>query len=415
MTKVSSVVIRLSSIVFHGDFAMTHHFTTLALHAGYDPTAGGGIFPPLHMAVAYPYDSAERGRLMCLGEDPGFTYSRVANPTNDILEKRLAAMEGGEAGLATSSGLAAVFMAVLEFVQHKPNAEVVCSSRVYGNTKNQLRLTWTRLGVTPRFVDLPDDLAAWEAAITEKTAVVYVESPSNPDVFVADVKGLADLAHRHNLPLMIDSTLATPAILRPLALGADVVVHSTTKYLSGHSAALGGAIIGKRDYVESIRNGHYHFTGPTMSAFNAWLTLLGVETLGLRMARAVSSAQKVAEHLAQHPKVKSVNYPGLPSHPQHKLAMEQMGSGGTSLMSFVLDGGTPEAWRVLEALKVILQATHLGSNQSVAVHPATTTHVRQPAEMRVAAGVVDGMIRLSVGLEEPDDLIGDLDQALKNV
>ncbi|MBM4425440.1 MAG: O-acetylhomoserine aminocarboxypropyltransferase/cysteine synthase [Chloroflexi bacterium] len=387
---------------------------TLALHAGYDPTSGGGLFPPLHMAVAYPYDSAERGRLMCLGEDSGFTYSRVGNPTNDILEKRLAVMEGGEAGLATASGLAAVFMAVLQFIE-KTKSEVVCSGRVYGNTKNQLRLTWPTLGVTPRFVDSPHDLSAWEAAINENTAVVYVESPSNPDVFVADVKALADLAHQHNLPLIIDSTLATPVFLRPLSLGADVVIHSATKYLSGHSAALGGVIVGQRDWVEGIRNGHYHFVGPTMSAFNAWLTLMGIETVGLRMARAVSTAQKVAEFLAAHPNVQSVNYPGLPTHPQHSLAIAQMGCGGTSLLSFVVEGGTKGAWAVLESLKVIIQATHLGSNQTVAVHPATTTHVRQPPEMRQAAGVLDGMIRCSVGLEDPGDLIADLDQALATI
>jgi O-acetylhomoserine/O-acetylserine sulfhydrylase-like pyridoxal-dependent enzyme len=387
---------------------------TLALHAGYDPTTGGGIFPPLHMAVAYPYDSAEKGRQMCLGEDPGYTYSRVANPTNDILEKRLAALEGGEAGLATASGLAAVFMAVLECIQ-KPRPEVVASGRTYGNTKNQLRLTWPKLGLTPHFVDAPEDLSAWEALINENTAALYVESPTNPDLFVADVKALATLAHKYKLPLLIDSTLATPVFLRPLALGADVVIHSTTKYLSGHSAALGGAIIGKREFVDGVRNGHYHFTGPTMSAFNAWLTLFGIETLGLRMQRAVSNAQAVAEYLATHSKVKSVNYPGLPSHPQHKLAIEQMGCGGTSLLSFVIDGGSPDAWKVLEALKVILQATHLGSNQSVAVHPATTTHVRQPAEMRLASGVPDGLIRFSVGLEDSTDLIEDLEQALKKI
>ncbi len=387
---------------------------TLALHAGYDPTTGGGIYPPLHMAVAYPYDSAEKGRQMCLGEDPGYTYSRVANPTNDILEKRLAAMEGGEAGLATASGLAAVFMAVLECIR-KPGSEIVSSGRTYGNTKNQFRLTWPKLGLTPHFIDAPEDLEMWEAAITENTAALYVESPTNPDLFVADVQGLATLAHKYHLPLLIDSTLATPVYLRPLALGADVVIHSTTKYLSGHSAALGGAIIGKREFVDGIRNGHYHFTGPTMSAFNAWITLFGVETVGLRMQRAVSNAQAVADYLAAHPKIKSVNYPGLPSHPQHKLAMAQMGCGGTSLLSFVIDGGTPEAWKVLEAFKVILQATHLGSNQSVAVHPATTTHVRQPAEMRLAGGVPDGMVRFSVGLEDPADLIGDLEQALKQL
>jgi O-succinylhomoserine sulfhydrylase len=224
--------------------------------------------------------------------------------------------------------------------------------------------------------------------------------------------GLIDLAKSHGIKVMVDTTLATPAIIRPLEMGADVVIHSTTKYLAGHSAALGGAIVGSTDFVEGLRSGHHHYLGPTMCAFTAWLTLIGMETLGVRMPRMISSAQKVAEFLASHPMVASVNYPGLPSHPQHELALEQMGSGGTSLLAFEVKGGKQAAWSVLERLTVPCHATHLGGNQTVAVHPATTTHGKLTPEERATSGVPDGLIRYCVGLEDPDDLISDLDQAL---
>jgi O-succinylhomoserine sulfhydrylase len=210
----------------------------------------------------------------------------------------------------------------------------------------------------------------------------------------------------------VDSTLASPALLRPISLGADVVVHSTTKYLAGHSAALGGAVVGSEGFIEPLRAGHHHYIGPSMSAFNAWLTLLGVETLAVRMQRAVASAQRVAEFLANHPKVLSVTYPGLPSHRQYAVAREQMGGGGTSLLSFEVRGGRAGAWNVLDRLEVAVQATHLGGNQTIAVHPATTTHGSLAPEVREAAGIPDGLIRYSVGLEDCDDLIADLEQGL---
>ncbi len=200
--------------------------------------------------------------------------------------------------------------------------------------------------------------------------------------------------------------------MKPLELGADVVVHSTTKYLSGHSAALGGAIVGREDFIEPLRAGHHHYIGATMSAFNAWLTLIGIETLGVRMPRMVHSAQKIAEYLEAHPRVQQVNYPGLPSHPQHLVSKEQMGGGGTSLISFVVDGGMSGGWSVLDKMNVACHATHLGGNQTIAVHPATTTHGSLSPELRQAAGIPDGLIRYSVGLEDPGDLIADLEQAL---
>ncbi len=387
------------------------HFDTLALHAGYDAIGEGDIFPPIHMGVAYPFETGAQAAAICAHEQPGYTYARTINPTNAVLEQRLAALEGGESCLATASGLAAVFLAVLGLLR-EPGDEFVSSARLYGNTRNQFTQSLTLMGFVAHLVAHPERLGEWEAAITPRTRFLFVETPSNPDLFVADVEGLAQLAHARGLALVVDSTLATPAILRPLALGADVVVHSTTKYLAGHSAALGGALVGRRDFIEPLRAGHHHYLGPTMSAFNAWLTLLGVETLAVRMPRAVASAQRIAEFLADHPKVLAVNYPGLPAHPQHALALQQMAGGGTSLLSFEVKGGREGAWAVLDRLRVAVQATHLGGNQTIAVHPASTTHGSLSPEVRQAAGIAEGLIRLSVGLEHPDDLVADLAQAL---
>ena len=387
------------------------HFDTKALHAGYDYAGDGGLFPPIHMGVAYPFESGESAQQICAGERPGYTYARTINPTNAVLERRLAALEGGEACLATASGLAAIFLAVLGMLE-EPSDEFVTSNRLYGNTRNQFQVSLRLMAFQPHYVAQPEDLAAWEAEITPRTRFLFVETPSNPDLFVADVAALARLARGHDLSLVVDSTLASPAVLRPLELGADVVVHSTTKYLAGHSAALGGALVGRTDFVEPLRAGHHHYIGPTMSAFNAWLTLLGIETLAVRMPRVIASAQRVAEFLSSHPGVLAVNYPGLPAHPQHRIAREQMGGGGSSLLSFEVGGGMQAAWRVLDRLQVAVQATHLGSNQTVAVHPATTTHGSLPPDVRLSTGIPDGLIRYSVGLEDPDDLIADLQRAL---
>ena len=387
------------------------HFDTKALHAGYDYAGDGGLFPPIHMGVAYRFESGESAQQICAGERPGYTYARTINPTNAVLERRLAALEGGEACLATASGLAAIFLAALGMLE-EPGDEFVTSNRLYGNTRNQFQVSLRLMGFQPHYVERPEDLAAWEAAITPRTRFLFVETPSNPDLFVADVAALARLAREHDLSLVVDSTLASPAVLRPLELGADVVVHSTTKYLAGHSAALGGALVGRHDFVEPLRAGHHHYIGPTMSAFNAWLTLLGIETLAVRMPRVIASAQRVAEFLASHPSVLAVNYPGLPSHPQHDTAHGQMGGGGSSLLSFEVGGGMQAAWRVLDRLQVAVQATHLGSNQTVAVHPATTTHGSLSPDVRLSTGIPDGLIRYSVGLEDADDLIADLQQAL---
>jgi len=364
------------------------------------------------MGVAFPFETGEEAARICSGEQAGFVYARTGNPTNAVLEKRLAALEGAEDALATSSGLAAVFETVLELMRRGPG-EFVTSSRLYGNTQNQFRVTLPGLGIRARWVDQPDDIDAWEKQVTPQTRFLFAESPSNPDTFVADIEQLAKLARAYGIPLVIDSTLSSPVVLRPLEWGANIVIHSTTKYLAGHSAALGGAVLGKRDFIESLRNGHHHYIGPTMSPFNAWLTLIGIESLSVRMERCISSALQIAEFLTDHPSIEAVNYPGLPSHAQHKIILRQTGNGGTSLMSFVVRGGSESAWQAIERMQIPCHATHLGSNQTVVVHPASTTHCKLTPEQRTHSGVPDGLVRYSVGLEDPADLIADLDQALR--
>lgn len=398
---------------FMEDFDL--NFATKALHAGYSAIEWGSIFPPIDMGVAFPFESGETAQRICTGQEPGYVYARTANHTNTVLERRLAALEGGESCLATSSGLGAVFNTVVQSMGGRPGGEIITSNRLYGNTQNMFRVTFEVLGITVRWVEHPEDIEAWESLITPNTRLLFAESPTNPDLFVADVDALGQLAKAHGILLAVDSTLASPLIFRPFEWGADVVIHSTTKYISGHSAALGGAVIGKRDFIEPLRDGHHHYVGPTMSAFTAWLTLIGLETLHVRMPLFLSNAQRVAEFLEKHPKVERVNYPGLPNHPQHGLAMRHFGCGGTSLMSFVVKGGMEEAWRVLDNLKIPVHATHLGGNQSVAVHPGTTTHGKLTPEQRAASGVDDGLIRYSVGLEDADDLIADLERALDKI
>jgi O-acetylhomoserine/O-acetylserine sulfhydrylase-like pyridoxal-dependent enzyme len=390
-------------------------FATKALHAGYSPLEGGSIFPPIDMGVAFPFPSGQMAHQICRGEEPGYVYARTANRTNAVLEKRLAALEGGEACLVTASGLGAIFDMVAQCMGGEPGGEIVAANRMYGNTQNLFRKTFSIFGVTTRWVEHPESLDAWAALITPKTKLLIAESPSNPDVFIADVENLAKLAQAHNLPLAVDSTLASPALFRPLEWGADLVIHSTTKYLAGHSAALGGAVIGKSDFIEPLRDGHHHYVGPTMNAFVAWLTLIGIETLHVRMPRVVDTAQLVAEFLIEHPKVESVNYPGLPNHPQYDVARRHFDQGVTSLMAFEVQGSRAGAWRLIENLKIPVHATHLGGNQTIVVHPATTTHGSLTPEQRAASGVTDGLIRCSVGLEEANDLIADLNQALARV
>jgi O-acetylhomoserine/O-acetylserine sulfhydrylase-like pyridoxal-dependent enzyme len=387
-----------------------YKFDTLALCGGYDIKEGKSLCIPIYQSVAYPYANAEEAARIFAYEQEGFTYGRIDNPTCDIFEKRISALEGGEAGLSTATGLAAIFIIAIHLA--KAGDEVVVSNRIYGGTFELFDVTLRKLGIKTNFVSNPSNVSEWEKLITPQTKFLYVETPSNPQLFVGDIGMLAELAHSHNLPLIVDNTICTPALQLPFKFGADIVVHSTTKYISGNATAISGVIIGKKELILDIRRGDYRNVGPSLSPFNAWLLLLSMETLSLRMQRHSENALKVAHFLQDHPKVVSVNYPGLKTHPQYALAKKQM-KGYSSLMSFEIKGTYETAYKFIDLLSLCTHVTHLGTSRTIAVHPASTTHQQMGPEERARAGISDTTIRLSIGLEDVEDIIEDIDQALK--
>jgi len=388
------------------------NFETLQIHAGYDVYEGKSVAVPIYQSVAYPFESAELAKRIFADEEFGFTYGRINNPTCDILEKRIASLEGGEAGLSTSSGMAAIFMVSIHLA--KEGDEIVSSNRIYGGTHELFMVTLKKLGIDVKLVENPEEISNWEKKISSKTKFLYVESPSNPNLFVGDIPKLSELAHSYGIPLVVDNTICTPALQKPLQLGADIVIHSATKYLSGNSTVLGGLIVAKEEMIEQLRKGDFRNIGPSLSPFNAWLILLGMETLSLRMEKHSQNAMRVAEFLESHPKVEEVSYPGLKSHPQHQLAKIQM-KAFSSLLSFKLKGGEREAFEFINSLRLIEHATHLGTSQTIVAHPASTTHGQLSEEEREKAGIPDSLIRMSIGLEDPDDLIKDLENALGKI
>jgi O-acetylhomoserine/O-acetylserine sulfhydrylase-like pyridoxal-dependent enzyme len=385
-------------------------FNTLALHSGVEASFIPSLSVPLFQTVAYPFDNAQQAADIFSYQAEGHSYGRVDNPTCFVLEKRVAALEGAEAGLSTSTGMAAIFMTAIHLAQ--AGDEIVCSNRVYGGTFQQFANTLRRLGITVKMVEEPRHLTAWTKAITPRTRFLYIETPSNPNLTVLDIEALAKLAHAHDLPLVVDNTVATPALQQPLKWGADIVVHSATKYLCGNSTSLGGVIVGRKDLMTAIRQEHYRNIGPSLAPFNAWMILLGLETLSLRMERHSRNALKVAQFLNEHPQVKSVSYPGLPNDPQHELAKKQM-SDFSGLLMFEVDGGFERARQVMDNVELCKRVGHLGDSRTILLHPASTTHQQLTEEERRNAGIAEGMIRLSVGLENVEDVITDLDQALK--
>jgi len=387
-----------------------------ALHAGYSPapldmTQFRSFVPPIIQSAIYPLASVDQYTRISQGLEPGYHYGRTVNPTVDILQKRLAALEGGECALATASGMHGVF--ALTYHLAKVGDEIVTSHMIYGEAYRLFyQLAPERMGITPRFVENPSNLEDWERQITPKTRFVWAETPSNPTLFVTDITGLAEITRAHNVPLIVDSTLATPCLLRPLDLGADIVLQSLTKFICGNGAIVGGAIIGSDDRVADLRKNTLGYIGATMSPFDAWLTLMSLETLPSRMARHCSNTAQVAAFLAQHSRVRSVNYPSMPDHPQHALAKQQMPKGYGGMLSFVVDGGREAAVKVIEACQMIAIVPSFGTSRTIATHPVTHTHDRMTPQERQAAGIYDGLIRLSVGLEDPEDIIVDLEQAL---
>lgn len=389
---------------------------TISLHKGYSPvpldmTQFRSFVPPIIESSVYPFESVAHGARVIQHLEPGYYYGRMNNPTVDVLQKRLAALEGGERALATASGMQGVFALTNHLA--KVGDEIVTSHMIYGEAyKLFFKLAPERLGITPRFVENPADLEDWERQITSRTRFIWAETPSNPTMFLTDIAGLSEIAHAHNVPLIVDNTLATPCLLRPMEMGADIVLLSLTKFVNGNGAVVGGAVIGSEELIDDILAQTLGYIGSTMSPFDAWVTLLNVETLPMRMARHSRNAEQVAAYLAQHPKVTRVNYPGLPDHPQHELAEQQMPEGCGGMMSFVVESGIDGATTVMESFQMIPMAVSFGTSRTIATHPASHTHWPMTPEERKAAGIDDGLIRLSIGLEDPKDIIADLEQAL---
>ncbi|ULR87246.1 O-acetylhomoserine aminocarboxypropyltransferase/cysteine synthase family protein [Comamonas sp. B21-038] len=423
---------------------------TLAVHAGYspDPTTKAAAVP-IYQTVAYAFDSAQHGADLFDLKVPGNIYTRIMNPTTDVLEKRVAALEGGIAALALASGMAAITAAIQTLAEAGDN--IVSASTLYGGTYNLFAHTFPQQGIEVRFAD-PRDPASFGALIDDKTKAVFIESIGNPLGNVTDIRALADVAHRHGVPLIVDNTVPSPYLLRPIEHGADIVVHSLTKYLGGHGTSVGGAIVdsgtfpwaehkarfkrlnepdvsyhgvvytealGPAAYIGRARVVPLRNMGAAISPQNAFQILQGIETLALRMDRICQNTQKIAETLQKHPKVAWVRYAGLPDHPDHAILQKQSGGRASGILSFSLqaaDGeGRAAGARFLDALQLFTRLVNIGDAKSLATHPASTTHRQLDSGELEKAGVSEGMVRLSVGIEHVDDLLADLEQALAKV
>ncbi|MHB8385227.1 O-succinylhomoserine sulfhydrylase [Metallibacterium sp.] len=383
-------------------------FDTLAVRAGQVRGHEGEHAEAIYPTSSFAFGSAAEAAARFSGAAPGNVYSRFTNPTVRTFQDRLAALEGGEACVATASGMAAILSTCMALLQQGDH--VVCSRSVFGSTVNLFDRYLKRFGVQVDFVSQVD-LSVWSAAIRPNTRLLFAETPSNPLTELADIPALAELAHAHGALLAVDNCFCTPALQRPLALGADLVIHSATKYLDGQGRCLGGAVVGDAERVGKDVFGFLRTAGPSMSPFNAWVFLKGLETLRLRMRAHCENAQRVAEWLQAHPQVERVHYPGLSTHPQHALARQQQdGYGG--IVSFEVRGGQEAAWRVVDATRLISITANLGDAKTTITHPATTTHGRISARQRAEAGIRDGLLRVSVGLESVEDIIADLARGL---
>lgn len=382
-------------------------FETLAVRAGHVRTAecehGEAIFP----TSSYVFNSAAEAAARFAGEAEGNVYSRYTNPTVRTFEQRLAALEGGEACAATASGMAAIYAVALATL--KAGDHILCSRSVFGSTTMLFEKFLRKFGVEIGYVELLN-MADWQAQLRPNTKFLFLESPSNPLNEVADIRAMADLAHRVGALLVVDNCFCTPAIQRPLSLGADLVVHSATKYIDGQGRAMGGAVVGSAALIEPIV-GVLRSAGPTMSPFNAWVFLKGLETLNIRMRAHSENALALAQWLAAHPKVTKVNYTGLPSHPQHELAKRQQSMFG-GVLSFEVVGGKEGGWKVIDATRMISITANLGDVKTTITHPATTTHGRLSEEERTRAGISQGLLRIAVGIENIDDIKRDLSYGL---
>ncbi len=417
------------------------HLATLAVHAGQsvDPATGSRAVP-IYQTTSYVFQDADHaGRLFGLQEF-GNIYTRIMNPTTDVFEKRVAALEGGAAALATASGQAAITLAITTLAGQ--GDEIISSTSLYGGTYNLFHHTLPRLGITVRFADA-DDFAAIRAAITPRTRAIYTETLGNPKLDVVDLEQLAAIAHEHGLPLIVDNTCASPALLRPIEWGADIVIHSATKFLGGHGNSIGGIIVdagrfdwssgrfaeftepdpsyhglsftaafGPLAFILKARVQGLRDTGAAISPFNAFLILQGIETLALRMERHSANALAVARHLESHPQVEWVNYPGLASSRYHARAQKYLSDGSSALLTFGIRGGYQAGKKFIDALQMFSLVANIGDSKSLVIHPASTTHQQLTAEEQAATGVTPELVRLSIGIEDIRDILADIDQAL---
>jgi O-succinylhomoserine sulfhydrylase len=381
---------------------------TRAIRAGQRRTHEQEHSDPIFATSSYVFANAAQAAARFKGEEPGNIYSRFTNPTVRAFEERLAALEGGERCLAVSSGMAAIMATAFSLL--KAGDHVVCSRGVFGNTTLLFQNYLGKFGVLTTFVNLTD-YAGWEQAIEPRTRFLFLETPSNPLTEIADIRRLADLAHARDALLIVDNCFCTPALQRPLEFGADLIIHSATKYLDGQGRCVGGAIVGPDALLEKEIYPFLRTGGPSLSPFNAWVFLKGLETLSLRMKAHGANALILAQWLEQQPGVHRVLYPGLPSHPQHELALRQQDNGG-GIVSFEVEGGQEAAWRLIDSTKLLSITANLGDVKTTITHPATTTHGRLPPEARAAAGIGDGLIRVAVGLENIGDIQADLARGL---
>ncbi|HEI8912887.1 TPA: bifunctional O-acetylhomoserine aminocarboxypropyltransferase/cysteine synthase [Proteus mirabilis] len=416
---------------------------TLSVHAGYspDPTTKA-VAVPIYQTTSYAFDDTQHGADLFDLKVPGNIYTRIMNPTNDVLEQRVAALEGGIAAVAVASGMAAITYAIQTIAQVGDN--IVSVAKLYGGTYNLMAHTFPRIGIEARFAP-HDDLLALEALIDEKTKAVFCESITNPSGNIVDIQALATVTHRHGVPLIVDNTVATPYLCRPFEHGADIIIHSLTKYIGGHGNSIGGIVVdsgkfpwaehkdrfeilntpdvsyhgvnyvehfGAAAYIARCRVAPLRGTGAALSPFNAFLILQGLETLALRMERHTENAQKVAEYLQNHPQVVWVKYAGLTSHPEHDLAVRYMSGKPAGILSFGIKGGAEAGAKFIDALKLIVRLVNIGDAKSLACHPASTTHRQLNDDELERAGVSRDLIRLSIGIEHIDDIIADLEQAL---
>lgn len=421
---------------------MSYKFETLQLHVGQeqaDPATDSRAVP-IYQTTSYVFHNSQHAADRFGLRDAGNIYGRLTNSTQDVLEKRIAALEGGVAALAVASGAAAISYTIEALAAN--GGHIVAQKTIYGGSANLLEHTLPGLGITTTFVDA-HDLSAVEGAIQENTRAIYIETLGNPNSDIPDIDAIAAIAHNHNLPLVVDNTFGTPYLIRPIEHGADIVVHSATKFIGGHGTTLGGIIVdsGKYDWKKSGKfpsiaapNPSYHGisfadavgpaafvtyiraillrdTGATISPFNAFLLLQGVETLSLRLDRHIYNTKKVIEYLSKHPKVEKVNHPSLKDHPDHALYERYFPNGGASIFTFEIKGGVKEAFKFIDNLKIFSLLANVADVKSLVIHPATTTHSQLTEEELLAAGIKNNTIRLSIGTEHVDDLIADLDQA----